>query len=1129
MDQPKARRINDRFLLQQNPRAGGMATVYRALDLERDGAVVAVKLFDQPRIEQVVLDEVYRRESLALRELRHDNIAALLDEGTDATTRQYYLVLEWMESDLNRRMKEHPFKDWDDFAPSVGLPILEALAYAHARQVVHRDIKPANVLLDVTGSVKLGDFGISKLKRTLTRSLTLNEYVSRPFCPRELDDGSYSYTRDVFGYAMLVLCALADRAPSDYPDIPASLLSLRAPADVRNLLQRALADAPAERPENAGILLTELRNLQSARLRARRPATRCYALLHKDASSHLKNELGLPTQADIDRYVLEDLNSGTAMRAAISPNGAVAEDGAYEMMGTSLRYKIVVRLPDRDQLIITKAYRSDFDKLERWKQHLWKPPFVFQLGYHPDAAQSRAFIESLDQSLDEHAAEQRQRRAKEDEERLFRVWSDILKAKLKVEQERETPLQYTQARSNGRHVEFVLATEPDDDVIGQLRRIQLSDRRYLGGEIEDLQGNRLTLYVTYGDYASISQNGLLVFDSSAAEQALNRQSRALEQVKMDLAVRSNLKELITVPSRCREPVPIKRIDFVTNPLDESKKKAVCTALGAEDFIVVEGPPGTGKTAFIAELILQFLKKKPDARVLLTSQTHVALDNAIGRLQKANAGLTIVRIARADDPRVGAEGQPHVLERQMDQWAKSVIGRSDQFVRDWAAHRGIDQSNLLLGLRLQRLIAARKEEQHTRQELREFQSQMASATDVERVQEEVLLLRERLDAVKRLRQSIEREIMESKAMSTDPSKVSDKDLEPLIQKLLPDTDDGRQLRKIIELQSEWAERFGRGVEFTLPLIERAQVVAGTCLGMLSIRGTEGLEYDLCILDEASKATATETLVPLSRCRRWVLVGDSKQLPPFEDELSRSQHLRERYDLKLEDIRETLFDRLARDLPAGCRTMLDVQYRMVAPIGNLISSCFYGGQLKSARTTPDPFITSFLGRPVVWLTTGLVEDRAEKKIGKSFANPREVWTIEDFLLNLNDELTRAGRKLEVAVLTGYSAQLEALRRALNGRRDQLRNIDVFCMTVDSVQGREVDLVIYSLTRSNRVGQLGFLSHDARINVALSRARDGLLIVGDHGFIESAVDGHPLKRVLSHIKANPAECEMQKVDLK
>src|SRR5207248_4321512 len=123
-----------------------------------------------------------------------------------------------------------------------------------------------------------------------------------------------------------------------------------------------------------------------------------------------------------------------------------------------------------------------------------------------------------------------------DEERLFRIWSDILKAKLKVEQDRETPLSFTQARCSGRHIEFTLSSEPNEDVVGQLRRVQFADNRYLGGEVEDVQGNRLTLYVNYGDCATVPQTGMLVFDSSAAEQALNRQSRALEQVKLDLAV-----------------------------------------------------------------------------------------------------------------------------------------------------------------------------------------------------------------------------------------------------------------------------------------------------------------------------------------------------------------------------------------------------------------------------------------------------------------------------------------------------------------------------------------------------------------------------------------------------------------
>src|SRR5262245_57435415 len=111
--------------------------------------------------------------------------------------------------------------------------------------------------------------------------------------------------------------------------------------------------------------------------------------------------------------------------------------------------------------------------------------------------------------------------------------------------------------------------------------------------------------------------------------------------------------------------------------------------------------------------------------------------------------------------------------------------------------------------------------------------------------------------------------------------------------------------------------------------------------MSVKGEQEIEYDLCIVDEASKATATEILVPISRSRRWILVGDQKQLSPFQDPELTKRSLLDKYELQSTDFNSTLFDHLLNTLPQECIAALRVQHRMVPPIGRLISECFYDG--------------------------------------------------------------------------------------------------------------------------------------------------------------------------------------------
>jgi superfamily I DNA and/or RNA helicase len=94
-------------------------------------------------------------------------------------------------------------------------------------------------------------------------------------------------------------------------------------------------------------------------------------------------------------------------------------------------------------------------------------------------------------------------------------------------------------------------------------------------------------------------------------------------------------------------------------------------------------------------------------------------------------------------------------------------------------------------------------------------------------------------------------------------------------------------------------------------------------------------------------------------------------------------------------------------------------------------------------------------------------------------------------------------------------------------QLGNLSVECNTVDAFQGREADVAIYSVTRSNPAARVGFLREPARINVALSRARSGLIIIGDHAFCRHVPGANPMRTVLEHVEANPDACALEAVD--
>ena len=271
---------------------------------------------------------------------------------------------------------------------------------------------------------------------------------------------------------------------------------------------------------------------------------------------------------------------------------------------------------------------------------------------------------------------------------------------------------------------------------------------------------------------------------------------------------------------------------------------------------------------------------------------------------------------------------------------------------------------------------------------------------------------------------------------------------------------------------------------------ANVFFATCATAATSSITTDEAFDLVILDEANKARIDEALPCLRLGAAVVLVGDHKQLPPVEDDAI-YQIVDDRPELE-QIIDTSLFERCwDGGVPEQARCLLVEQHRMHPEISQYISSASYENHLENAPEVLDYGYVTRRPFPVALHmvdTAGLRGGRERRGAGGALRNDAEVKVCAQVVRLLDERVDPA---LSLAVIAMYADQVDHIRRSLSRRhfRRQVR-ID----TVDSFEGREEDMVVISLVRSNERGRIGFLRVPNRLNVAISRARRLVVCVGD-----------------------------------
>ena len=321
-----------------------------------------------------------------------------------------------------------------------------------------------------------------------------------------------------------------------------------------------------------------------------------------------------------------------------------------------------------------------------------------------------------------------------------------------------------------------------------------------------------------------------------------------------------------------------------------------------------------------------------------------------------------------------------------------------------------------------------------------------------------------------------------------------------------------------------------IRINAELFGEARVIACTLVGSAH-RLLEGMKFGTLFIDEAAQALEAACWIPMRRASRVILAGDHCQLPPTVKSIAALRA----------GLGKTLMERIAENKPEVV-TLLKIQYRMNEDIMRFSSDWFYGGQVESAPQIKYRSILDF-DHPISWIDTSneenqitiegedAPEDSASTSSSSSAANQnsdlnfKEQFVGESFgrinkaeaeltLLTLAEYFTKIGKQrvlgdsIDVGIISPYRAQVQYLKKLIKKYeffKPYRRLISV--NTVDGFQGQERDVILISLVRSNDEGQIGFLKDLRRMNVAMTRARMKLIILGN----KDTMTKHPFYKKL------------------
>jgi len=1088
---------------------------------QQDDSCFVAKVISESKQEH---HGIYENEVRLLKNIQHANMASLIDEGKCPNHGVFYIITAYIDGESFDCWCRSQGGESLSCAVNAAFKLLDALDLIHKKGYLHKDIKPSNILVEADGKPYLLDFGISKAIETLTTQLSHFSLVY--LSPEETKREDITASTDIYKLGITLIESILDEEDAtEFRNLDLSLddaiqkvVGEWEEGGIKRILHKMTAANPLERFQSTSELRKDLKSWLGH--------AEEYALAWTTTAKERAISSNECASYDLNNLVRKSLNKDTVFAEWKDDNR-----GASITLTTDSFFMRLKPNPNQDYFTIVEYRHGSDDRLKQHGALLNECQFEVLANSHsiPSSCDSTDDLFNKLQSVEEEKQQENEKR----NARKTALEQAIAyqQAERQVFEKKRFPPFKVEVKINRGKKELICTLKENFRVTEEHLKSDQAPTRIQN----KLKGWKLNV----GDQGIIDSLNLFIEKEDVFSEWLLKLESPLKQLKFPhvnkialfRSAQKNVREkkaygilLHLFQSELQRPkqtcpFPDRDCDigfYESNPSKNHRnqrnelsptlygklskrdvqRKQITLKYGSKQQDSKVSPNDLG---WVGHFSIQ-----EESQLSKQERALKALEEGKGLEKQLLDTLVNVRhlpLRNGDALSLDVYYSDLLDDDQKKAVAKCVLLEPGQFAL-LQGPPGTGKTTVITEIVQQILNHSPKAKV-----LVASQSHQAVDNVLEKVASHARVVRLGDDG--RFQGEAQRHSYTkiAKTMLDEMKGNIEKEACYLNEEAL-DAVSNQDLEELEAIRADWLKRLsGRDEHLESVLFKSVQVVFGTLVGMAASKYKEvNQTFDYVIVDEAGKAILSELAICMNRGHRIVLVGDHKQLPPILGEESLSLlDTQTKQSLKITFFEE-LYTSLEKERPEYCHVLKN-NYRMAADICTLVSQLFYDGQLQ----TPDVDQQAHgldLKHALYWLNSSKLENHFESQSGPGkYYNPCHIKQVKALLERLNKECKDTDQIKTVAVIAPYREAIRHLKKQIQPQNGRWNKLNIEIATVDSFQGSDRDIVVLDSVRSSQKKQLGFITDTARLNVALSRAKEMLWIVGDAGTL---YDGHCPKRV-------------------